>query len=146
MDCAIDSYYRLLGMLDSIVDNGLGITLALCKTYGLDYFGECYVTNNDIKEIREKLQKKYIEGNENNCKVRNFGNYLIKVCNYAKQVEDKLFNDKETYINPYTVENLVGVILEDIAKQTNRFSLCVGAGTLEKSLIYDFMDNIDYDI
>ena len=52
----------------------------------------------------------------------------------------------ETSVVSLRIPNDLISKIESIAKQTNRFSLCVGAGTLEKSLIYDFMDNIDYDI
>ena len=101
---------------------------------------------DDGKIIGIKPKEKYIQNNENNLKIKFFGNYLIKVCKYAKQLENQLSNEKEISLNPFKVEDLVRVILGITAEQTDGTILPVGAESLEEMLIDDFVDNIEYDI
>lgn len=140
----ITSYYRLMGMIDSIIEQNLQATIALYGFYGYDYFADIYISNNTIEELEKKILTKYIQNEEkSNSQLKYskkiFGEFLILICGYAQKIEGKIFKGEKIDIDIFKVEDKLAKIIEKMVEKYNTPPLIIG---IENILIEDFVSRI----
>lgn len=141
----ITSYYRLIGMLETISECGLNMTVAAYGWYDYFYFEDDYISNNSPEELKDKFINKYIHDDESDKTMKGikkiFGAYLVQLCEYAKEIEESLFNNSSSDIDVFKIEDILETTIEELAEKYYQPAFTPGY-SIENSLIKDFVSTI----